>query len=169
MSDGMYGGPMSPESSFGQGAEYAREYLDQLMRLRQAERAAAINEMAQQMHGTRSGIPFWRTQSQGSMALGPFAVPMSENERSLPRPNAAIIEGLGIPEEHRELLRQLSYIAPIQIGQRADPTQQYQVREYMIDAIMNALMAPPQGLGRDPALLPQPSRTNMYGRFPGRE
>lgn len=169
MSDGMYGGPTSPESSFGQGAEYAREYLDQLMRLRQAERAAAINEMAQRAHSAGGGAPFWRSQAKGSMALGPFAVPMSENERSLPPPSAGVIEGLGIPEEHRELLRRLSYIPVMHMGKRTDPTEQNLVRQYMIDAIMSALMAPPQGLGRDPALLPQPSRTNMYGRFPGRE
>ena len=160
MNDEMYGGPISPESSFGQGAQSAMDQLDQLLRLRQAKRAAAIAEQAAAYEGgdSRNEMPPWRQQRAQDFVFRDRNEP-EEYRSSRPYINEAMIENTPMPEEYRRLLRN--------IWNSKKYSEREGIREYIVDAIMSNIS--PQRPDRDPALLPQPTRGNMYGRFPGRE
>lgn len=159
MNDEMYGGPISPESSFGQGAEIAMEQLNQMLRLQQARRAEALSEiMASQGMDSSLGIAPWRLKNSGFQKLGPFSLRAPSYEANMPMANSQLIENTFMPDEYRALIRP---------GRFRDPTEDYNVRQYLIDAIMNAITRGRPD--RSPELLPQPTRGNMYGRFPGRE
>ena len=158
MSDGMYMNFGNAESTYGPADSPAVERLNQMMRLRQAERAAAINAAIaaryQQMNapaaGQRGDMPWWTRPSR---------VP---GEGSLPVMIQAAYEEMAKPQEFKDIVQSAEEAKSMEdlLGQR-NPDW------YLMEQIMNILS--PTGMRRDPALLPQPSRTNMYGRFPGRE
>jgi hypothetical protein len=161
MNDEMYGGPISPESSFGQGAQSAMEQLNQMMRLRQAQKAAAIAEQAAayEADNSRNETPSWRQQREYDWPFFRLRNQPEKYRSNRPIINEAMIENAPIPEEYRTLLRN--------IWNSKKYSEREDIREYIVDAIMSNIS--PQRPDRDPALLPQPTRGNMYGRFPGRE
>ena len=156
MSDGMYG-PMSPESTFGQGARSAVDEMNQMLRLEQARRASAFMEALADQWRHSPRIPSWRNRNPGRVNWKYFSLPPSDAAKSMPGLRPGVIESMPMPEEYRALIR------PERLE---DITEDYNVREYLIDAIMNSML--PGRPDRPPELLPQPTRENMYGKFPGR-
>lgn len=158
MSDEMYRGLISPESSFGQGAEYAMEQRDQMLRLNQARRAAAIAEQigAYEADNSSGGMPSWRQQRANDFLFRKPSPPEYQSNR--PYINEAMIENIPMPEEYRRLLRNIYNSG--KYSERDD------IREYIVDAIMRNFS--PGQPDRDPALLPQPTRENMYAKPSGR-